>query len=245
MSMTSVFVLLFRRYRQKTSLMQNCLLLIVPALLSAPAYAQNPDERSGFVNIQEVSPGIAIEVRYFSAENFVGEPISGYRDAVILMTSEAATALAAVQSDLAPFGLGLKIFDAYRPQPAVDHFVRWGRDLTDQRMKDRYYPEVNKENLFRDGYIAERSGHSRGSTVDLTLVDLDSGVELDMGTPWDFFGTESWPDSMAVSAQQRTNRLLLRTLMLQHGFRPLTTEWWHFTLNDEPYPETYFNFPVE
>lgn len=203
------------------------------------------DPAAGFVNLAEVAPGIRQDVRYFSADNFVGEPITGYQAPAIYMTREAATALRTVQSELAPFGIGLKVFDAYRPQQAVDHFVRWARDLDDQRMKARYYPNVAKADLFSDGYIAARSGHSRGSTVDLTLVALATGEELDMGTPWDYFDLASWPDSDLVTVQQQANRLLLRRAMLAAGFQPLTTEWWHFTLTGEPYPDTYFDFPVQ
>ncbi len=199
----------------------------------------------GFVELADFAPGIVQEVRYFSDDNFVGERISGYRSPTIYLTREAGTALRSVQGELSAFGLGLKVFDAYRPQRAVDHFVRWARDLGDQRMKARYYPNVAKSDLFSDGYIAARSGHSRGSTVDLTLVDLDTGQELDMGTPWDFFDLASWPDSDQVTTQQQANRLLLRRVMLAAGFQPLTTEWWHFSLVDEPYPGTYFDFPVQ
>lgn len=214
-------------------------------VLGSLSLAADSTSSEGFVNVQEVIPDIRTEVRYFTADNFVGAPIAGYQAAVILISVEAAAALRDIQADLAPFNLGLKIFDAYRPQQAVDHFVRWAEDLQDQRMKLQFYPQVEKRNLFRDGYIASRSGHSRGSTVDLTLVDSHTGAELDMGTPWDYFDTSSWPDSSAVTAQQRANRLLLRSVMTRHGFRPLAEEWWHFTLNDEPYPDTYFNFPVE
>ncbi|MGE4506222.1 MAG: M15 family metallopeptidase, partial [Desulfovibrionaceae bacterium] len=140
--------------------------------------------------------------------------------------------------------LGLKVFDAYRPQRAVDHFVRWAEDLADTRMKAEFYPGVDKENLFRDGFIAARSGHSRGSTVDLTIIDLASGAELDMGTPFDFFGPESWPGNPAMPALVRANRALLQRVMAAHGFRHLREEWWHFTLNGEPHPDTYFDFPV-
>ena len=152
-----------------------------------------------------------------------------------------------MQKDLEAFGLGLKVFDAYRPQRAVDHFVRWAEDLDDTRMKAKYYPGVEKKHLFRDGYIAARSGHSRGSTVDLTIVSLgpDDPVELDMGTGWDYFGPRSWPASLDVSPQQRANRMLLQSLMVKHGFKPLAEEWWHFTLKDEPFPKTYFDFVIE
>ena len=201
----------------------------------------------GLVEIREVVPGVVVDLRYFSNDNFVGRRVDGYAAARCFVSVEAAEALAAVQAELAAFGLGLKVFDAYRPQRAVDHFVRWAEDLADTKMKAKYYPEVDKANLFRDGYIAAKSGHSRGSTVDLTIVSLNEGepVELDMGTGWDHFGPKSWPSSRAVTAQQRANRMLLRSLMVKHGFRPLAEEWWHFTLVDEPYPDTYFDFVVE
>ncbi len=187
---------------------------------------------------------IRTEVRYFGRDNFVGEPIDGYEAPKIYVTRPVLDALLAAQRDLAPFGFSLKVFDAYRPQRAVDHFARWAADLDDTRMKSRYYPRVDKRNLFRDGYIAARSGHSRGSAVDVTLVDAAGGGELDMGSPWDFFDTASAPDSPQVTAAQRANRLLLRSVMLRSGFLPLAEEWWHFTLEDEPFPDTYFDFPV-
>ncbi len=224
----------------------RCGLLIAVFILLVGCTAQiDPDARpKNFVSVTADSP-LRTEVRYFTADNFVGEPITGYLAPVVMMTEPAYFALVAAAAELAEFGLGLKIFDAYRPQQAVDHFVRWAEDLSDTRMKARYYPAVDKANLFSDGYIAARSGHSRGSTVDLTLVYLDSGAELDMGTPWDFFDLTSWGESDAVTAQQRANRALLRTVMTKHGFNPLREEWWHFTLANEPYPDTFFNFPVQ
>ena len=197
-----------------------------------------------FVQLAEQA-SIQTEVRYFTADNFVGTRITGYEAPKIYITRPAHEALMGVVQDLESFGLGLKVFDAYRPQQAVDHFVRWAEDLADTRMKQRYYPRVDKANLFRDGYIAARSGHSRGSTVDLTLFDLASGDELDMGTPWDFFDLSSWGESDAVTSQQRANRALLRSVMTKHGFLPLPEEWWHFTLANEPFPDTYFDFPVQ
>ncbi len=204
------------------------------------------DVPAGFVDLAEAVPGIEVELRYNTNDNFVGTNIDGYESSRCYITAEAAEALRDVQAELRPFGLGLKVFDAYRPQRAVDHFVRWAEDLDDTTMKARYYPGVEKENLFRDGYIAARSGHSRGSTVDLTLVSTVANppAELDMGTPWDYFGPESWPSNMELSAAQRANRMLLQSLMIKHGFRPLAEEWWHFTLVDEPFPDTYFDFPV-
>jgi len=188
---------------------------------------------------------IQIDVRYFGADNFVGAPVDGYLAEQIIISQDAADALLKVQLSLVSQGLALKIFDAYRPQRAVDHFVRWAQDLGDIRMKQKYYPNVQKQHLFRDGYIASRSGHSRGSTVDLTLVRLSDGQELDMGTPWDYFDPLSWPSSTAVSVAQKANRDLLRQVMLAAGFRPLEEEWWHFTLANEPYPERYFDFPIQ
>lgn len=199
---------------------------------------------TNFVAVPADSP-LRTEVRYFSSDNFVGEPIAGYLAPTIYMTERTYRALLAVAEDLATFGIGVKIFDAYRPQQAVDHFVRWAENLSDTRMKIQYYPRVDKANLFRDGYIAARSGHSRGSTVDLTLVDLATDEELDMGTPWDFFDLSSWGESEEANSVQRANRALLRSVMTKHGFNPLREEWWHFTLADEPYPDTYFSFPVQ
>lgn len=220
-----------------------CMLFVVVFLQQACSNTMAPGRE--FVALTDAVPAIYTEVRYYSEENFVGEVVDGYGAPRILLTRAAASALADVQAQLTPFGLGLKVFDAYRPQQAVDHFVRWARDLEDQAMKTRYYPNVAKQVLFEEGYIAARSGHSRGSTVDLTLVDLGTGTELDMGSPWDYFDPVSWPDSQAVTAQQRANRLLLRRVMLANGFQPLATEWWHFTLREEPFPDTYFNFPIE
>jgi D-alanyl-D-alanine dipeptidase len=202
---------------------------------------------SGFVYVEDTVPGIEIELRYFSNHNFVGERIDGYTAPRCILTEKAALALKSVQEDLNRFGLGLKIFDAYRPQQAVDHFVKWSKDQGDVRMKAEFYPEMAKENLFKDGYIAEKSGHSRGSTVDLTIVSLDpkaQGVELDMGTGFDYFGPRSWPNNPEIGAVQRTHRMLLQLVMEKHGFIPYSKEWWHFTLKGEPYPETYFNFPI-
>jgi D-alanyl-D-alanine dipeptidase len=202
----------------------------------------------GFVDVQTVIPDIVLELRYRTSDNFLGVPVDGYVADRCILTAEAAEALRQVRDDLRPFGFGLKVFDAYRPRRAVQHFVRWARDLSDTRMKQAYYPQVAKKDLFRLGYIAGRSSHSRGSTVDLTIVILKDGhvgPELNMGTGFDLFSTASWPDSMAVTAVQRAHRLLLRTLMARHGFVPYDKEWWHFTLAQEPFPETYFDFPVQ
>jgi D-alanyl-D-alanine dipeptidase len=211
------------------------------------AMAQNNDESvpDYFVELRELIPALHLELRYFSEDNFVGRVIDGYFDEKVFMTREAASALSNVQDEFAAFGLSLKVFDAYRPQPAVDHFVRWAEDLNDAKMKQVFYPFVAKEVLFDEGYIAARSGHSRGSSIDLTLVDSQTGEELDMGTPWDFFDPSSWPSYQKISAQARANRSLLAFVMTKHGFAAIRTEWWHFNLENEPFPDTYFNFPVK
>lgn len=200
----------------------------------------------GFVYLDEAVPDIVIELKYTTDDNFVGQPIDGYRHEHAILSEPAAAALAEVQAALQPFGLGLKVFDSYRPQRAVDHFVRWGEDLQDQRTRPDFYPDVAKEHLFEEGYIAARSGHSRGSTVDLTIAyrdEVGTAHELDMGSSYDFFGPISWPDSPAVSPQQGANRALLQNVMTTNGFDYYAHEWWHFTLADEPYPDTYFDFP--
>jgi D-alanyl-D-alanine dipeptidase len=201
---------------------------------------------AGFVYVDDVIPGIVLEIRYYSEDNFTGRRVTGYERPVGILSEQAANALQRVAAELKEFNLGLKIYDAYRPQRAVDDFVQWAKDPDEQSKKARYYPEVDKANLIRDGYIAKRSGHSRGSTVDLTLVYPGpvGPQELDMGTGWDYFGLESWPDSQAVTPVQRAHRMLLRVLMEKHGFAPLEQEWWHFTLRDEPFPDKYFDFPI-
>ena len=211
----------------------------VPA--SEPA---DPPRPANFVNLQDFIAGIQVELRYFGSENFIGRPVTGYEAGVAWLTEAAALALRDVQRELATQGLGLKVYDAYRPQRAVEHFMRWAADAGDTAMKADYYPGLEKSVLIAGGYIAERSGHSRGSTVDVTLIELSSGAELDMGSPWDFFDPISWPSSDAVPQSARDNRMLLREVMLRHGFAPLEEEWWHFTLREEPHPQTYFDFPV-
>jgi zinc D-Ala-D-Ala dipeptidase len=194
----------------------------------------------GFVDVSAVVPGLAVDMRYAGERNFVGRPIAGYEAPVCVLTDQAAAGLAAVQRDLAASGRGLKVYDCYRPERAVADFASWARDLGDQTTKAEYYPNVAKDQLFALGYIAERSGHSRGSTVDVTLIDLATGGDLDMGTPYDLFDPRSWPSDTSVSAAAQANRQALQDVMAAHGFRPLREEWWHFTLDAEPYPETYF-----
>ena len=203
-----------------------------------------PIFRDRFVSISDVIPDVLLDVRYYSTYNFIGTRVDGYEQPIVLLTKEAAAALARVNQDMRAQGLRLVIYDGYRPQRAVDHFVRWAADLADAAMKPVFYPDVDKAELFDKGFIARRSGHSRGSTVDLTLLDEKSGKLIDMGGPFDFFGELSHPDYAGVTEEQHRNRMLLRQTMLQHGFKPLSTEWWHFTLRDEPFPDTYFDFPV-
>ena len=222
-----------------------------------------------FVDIQESLPDVLLDIRYFSDHNFVGARVDGYLAPKCLLTRPAALALAKVQKDLAPFAMTLKIYDCYRPQQAVDHFVRWAKDIEDTKTKKEFYPTIDKQHLFRDGYIDSRSGHSRGSTVDLTIVPLPVPLQpayvsgqplaectkpapvrfadnsLDMGTGFDCFHERSHTANPNIGPRQRISRLLLKTLMEKHGFRHYDKEWWHFTLVNEPYPDTYFNFPVK
>ena len=204
----------------------------------------NPNDASGFVPVSKYIPDALLDVRYYSTYNFVGARVDGYEQPIVLLTKEAAAALRHVSDDLREKGLRLVIYDGYRPQQAVDHFVRWAEDIADTRMKPIFYPDVDKADLFEKGFIAKRSGHSRGSTVDLTLLDEKTGMLLDMGGPFDFFGELSHPSYTGVSQVQYANRMLLQSAMVKHGFKPLSTEWWHFTLVDEPYPQTFFDFPV-
>ncbi len=199
---------------------------------------------SGFVLLADYVPQIVQEIRYYSTYNFIGDRIDGYEEPCALLTVEAARALKAAAGELLVQGYRLKVFDAYRPACAVRHFVLWGIEDQDIRMKPYFYPALEKQELFQRGYIAKQSSHSRGSTVDLTLLDMGSGKELDMGGPFDLFSEQSHPDYRGVTEEQFANRMLLRRTMLRCGFEPIDCEWWHFTLRDEPYPDTYFEFPV-
>ena len=202
------------------------------------------ENASGFVSIGEAVPDVILEIRYFSTFNFVGSRIDGYEQPVAMMTREAAERLKQVSDEMVSGGYRLRIYDTYRPQQAVDHFMRWAADPDDIRMKAFFYPDVEKALLIPGGYIADHSGHSRGSTVDLTLFDMRAQKDLDMGGPFDFFGELSHPDCRGITEEQYANRMILRDVMLRHGFRPISSEWWHYTLENEPYPDTYFTFPV-
>ena len=204
----------------------------------------DPMDASDFVLLGDYVPGIVQEIRYYSTYNFVGERIDGYEEPVAILTLEAARALKAVSNELNVQGYRLKVFDAYRPARAVKHFVLWGIEDLDLRMKPFFYPSLEKQELFAKGYIASQSGHSRGSTVDLTLLDMRTGKEADMGSPFDLFSEVSHPDYRGVTAEQQENRMRLQKAMVRNGFLPIDCEWWHFSLKDEPYPDTYFAFPV-
>lgn len=221
---------------------------VIVALLSS---CKNTE--ADFVLVTDVVPDAILEIRYYSTYNFIGDRIPGYEAPVAILTRQAADSLKAVSDDLLSQGYRLKIFDAYRPQCAVDYFMKWAKDTCDVRMKEYFYPELAKPILIPQGYIAEKSGHSRGSTIDLTLFDMKSEKEVDMGCTFDYFGEASHPDVLPgrevgsyrpITEEHYRNRMILREAMLRHGFEPYDCEWWHFTLKDEPYPDTYFTFPV-
>jgi D-alanyl-D-alanine dipeptidase len=199
----------------------------------------------GFVYLDEVIPTAQYEIRYYGDNNFVGKRIDGYKVPLAIFSRTAATALKAVSEELETKGYHLKIYDAYRPQTAVNHFVRWSQNAADIKMKQQYYPLLDKRNLFSLGFISKKSGHSRGSTIDLTIVDKETGDDIDMGSPYDFFGDISFYDTTLINKTQKANRAILKAAMVKHGFKPYSKEWWHFTLIKEPYPKKYFDFKVE
>ncbi len=235
----------------------------------ATAFSLPEEPPAGIVDVRTVVPDIVLDVRYATQHNFVGRLIKGYEAKKCLLTKKAAEALKRVQDELREKGFSLKAYDCYRPQSAVNDFVAWGRDLSDTRMKGEFYPNVAKRNLFRDSYIATKSSHSRASTIDLTIVPLPVPLQpefnpsvplrscenaranrfpdnsIDMGTGYDCFSVRSHTAYPHITAAQKQNRRLLRSLMRRHGFLSLRTEWWHYTLANEPYPRTYFDFPVQ
>jgi zinc D-Ala-D-Ala dipeptidase len=240
--------------------------LILYLLFSTFLYTQQIPER--FVEIREVIPDIILDLRYLTIHNFLGVTVDGYKSEKCYITNAAADSLLKVQQELKRFGFSLKIYDAYRPQKAVDHFVEWAKDLADTITKKEFYPTIDKSRLFIDGYIAEKSGHSRGSTIDLTIVPLPLCSQpefevnnqcecykpiderfrdnsIDMGTGFDCFNELSHTENQSLSYKQRANRLLLVSLMEKYGFKNLSEEWWHFTLKNEPFPDTYFDFDIE
>jgi D-alanyl-D-alanine dipeptidase len=246
-------------------------LIILLMVITVSAVAENmileKNRPTDFINVQQVIPQLQTDIRYDSDHNFVGRKIKGYEDPVCLLSRQAANALKTVETQLLVKGLTLKAYDCYRPQTAVNDFAHWATEINNVTMRDEFYPTINKANLFKQGYIAYQSGHSRGSTIDLTIVPLNSHIpvydpqaklvactapqqqrfpdnSLDFGTGYDCFSPMAHPSYQNLSAKAKANRMLLQSLMKQVGFQPLSTEWWHFTLVDEPYPNTYFDFPV-
>ena len=246
-------------------------LLICTSLSFAQiAYTDCTDKMSGnFIDLQKVIPDVVMDIRYYGNHNFLGEKVDGYLASKCILTKEAAQALAGVQKDLVSYSLTLKIYDCYRPQRAVNHFVRWAKEIENTKTMREFYPTIDKRNLFRDGYIDSKSGHSRGSTVDLTIVPLPAPAQveyisgqklsecylpmeqrfgdnsIDMGTGFDCFHELSNTQNANIGRQQKINRLLLKSLMDKHGFKNYDKEWWHYTLKNEPYPDTYFDFVIE
>lgn len=227
--------------------------LLAAGALAIAVLVSCKNDGSAFVLVTDAVPDAILEIRYYSTYNFIGERIPGYEEPVAIITREAADSLKIVSDELLRQGYRLKVFDAYRPQCAVDYFMEWARDTGDVRMREYFYPELDKSILIPQGYIAERSGHTRGSTIDLTLFDIKAGKEVDMGCTFDYFGVASHPDVLPgqeigayqpITEKQYRNRMILREAMVRHGFKPYECEWWHFTLENEPYPDTYFTFPI-
>lgn len=242
---------------KKLFLMTPALMCIITCLSACSANDDNiklPEEdTSQFVVLSDIIPDVILEIRYYSTYNFIGRRIPGYEEPIAILTRQAADSLKRVSDDLIQQGYRLKIFDAYRPQKAVDYFMEWAADVNDTLMKEYFYPELNKDVLVPQEYIAEKSGHTRGSTIDLTLFDMKSEKEVDMGCTYDYFGLASHPDvkpGQAIGAytpitqEQFTNRMILQKAMTAHGFKPYDCEWWHFTLANEPFHDTYFTFPI-
>lgn len=215
------------------------LLLFFTGLFS---FAQLPN---GFIYVKDSIPDLDVELRYFTSNNFVGKPIDGYHSNRLILTEQTTHALKSVQAELEDNNLCLKVYDGYRPQKAVNHFIRWAHNLNDTINKHIFYPDVDKKNLFIEEYIASRSGHTKGSTLDLTIIDGNTGKPIDMGSDYDFFGQESWVNYQGITDKQKTNRQLLQSIMIKHGFRNYPKEWWHFTLEGEPFPTTYFDFDIK
>lgn len=252
----------------KLSQIKLFLLIFVIAAAGCFSGSKNINQQlhEGFVYLHDVDPSIQVSMRYFSNENFLGTTVTGYKNNKIIMTQASAEALKKVQQELLAEGYSLVVYDAYRPQKAVDHFVRWGNDHADIAMKEKYYPRVNKNDVFEQGYVATKSGHSRGSTVDLTIIEkgkalkapeyqvrtfngydipfLDDGT-IDMGSSFDLFDEASHHESSKIPEEFHKKRRYLKEKMLKYGFKIITEEWWHYTLKNEPFPDTYFNFDIE
>lgn len=217
-------------------------LLALSLLFSCATQREIPNS---FVNLKEQIPNLEIDLRYYGRHNFLGRPVKGYEANKVFISKEAASALVQIQKELNAQGLGIKVFDAYRPQQAVNNFKEWALDIPDTAAKKEFYPDVDKRNLFKLGYIAEKSGHSRGSTIDLTIINLKDKKELDMGTGFDYFGEPSHHDYSNLSPQQKANRKLLKDIMEKHGFKSIEEEWWHYTLKNEPFKDQYFDYKIK
>ncbi|SDS00547.1 D-alanyl-D-alanine dipeptidase [Formosa sp. Hel1_31_208] len=222
-------------------------IFVLLCILVAFAFSNQDKEvlPEGFVLVKDIIPDIEVKLSYYSTHNFVGDTIDGYHANTLILTKQSAEALKKVQAELQEQNLCLLVYDGYRPQRAVNHFMRWAKDLNDTIRKHEFYPDVEKRHLFREEYIATRSGHSRGSTLDLTIINGNTNEPLDMGSPYDFFGKESWVDYQGLTNKQKANRQLLQDVMLKYNFRNYPKEWWHFTLRWEPFPKTYFDFEIE
>jgi D-alanyl-D-alanine dipeptidase len=208
-------------------------------------FEKKNDLPKGFVYIDDIIPSAQYDIRYYGENNFVGTRIDGYKAPLAIMSREGAAALKKVSDALDKKGYTLMIYDVYRPQKAVNHFITWSKDAKDVKKKEEFYPKLNKRNLFKLGYISSKSGHSRGSTIDLTLIHQSSGELVDMGGPYDFFGDISHHGTKLITKQQTNNRNLLKNMMVKYGFNAYSKEWWHYTLAKEPYPKKYYNFDVE
>ena len=198
----------------------------------------------GFVYLKDIDDSIIVDLKYYSTKNFTGKYVSGYYSNNAILTIESALALANAQDDFNKLGYSLILYDSYRPQLAVDFFVEWSKDLLDTVVKQKYYPNIKKSELFKLGYIALKSGHSRGSTVDVSLIEISTNTLLDMGTDFDYFGIESHTFFNDISENQKSNRMILYKIMTDNGFKNYSKEWWHFTLENEPF-QKYFNFLIQ
>ncbi|WP_185217597.1 M15 family metallopeptidase [Sphingobacterium mizutaii] len=223
---------------------RNAFLIPLLALSLLFSCATQREIPNSFVNLKEQIPNLEIDLRYYGSHNFLGRPVKGYEANKVFISKEAASALVQIQKELNAQGLGIKVFDAYRPQQAVNNFKEWALDIADTAAKKEFYPDVDKRNLFKLGYIAEKSGHSRGSTIDLTIINLKDKKELDMGTGFDYFGEPSHHDYSNLSPLQKANRKLIKDIMEKHGFKSIEEEWWHYTLKNEPFKDQYFDFKV-
>lgn len=202
------------------------------------------DLPEGFIKLNDIDSTIIVDLKYNTKSNFTGKTVRGYKSNTAILSNEASNALINAQNDFKKLGYSLILFDAYRPQSAVDFFFEWSKDLNDTINKNSYYPNINKSQLFAQGYIAKKSGHSRGSTVDVSLVDLSTMKQIDMGSIYDYFGIRSSTFYPNISDSQKNNRMILYNIMINNGFKNYSKEWWHFTLENEPFQE-YFNFLVQ